>query len=205
MNLETLKLTIKSTFKSVTNKYYKAKDESDRQKIIAYFYITISLFTLSFFGLFAIRPTIITIVRLDKQLKDNKEVLAKIKQKQSDLALLTQQYDTLQNDIPLITKAIPQTPNIPYLTRQIETVALKSNVNLTTLIFGTIDIGESKKSDLLSFSISISAEGDERDINIFIRELASMDRLLGFERFTTGKTRKNTFGGVISMKGYFLP
>lgn len=205
MDLDTLKLTLKSSYKSIVDKYYHARDEDERQKFIAYFYITISLFTLSFFGFFAIRPTIITIVNLNRQLKDNEQVLVRIKQKQQDLAKLTAQQDSLKNEIPLIEKAIPNAPKIPYLSRQIETVALKNNVNLTSLNFGTVDVSKAAPGSLLSFSISITAEGSENDVNKFIRELTSIDRLLGFERFTTGKTKKDVFGGTIAMKGYFLP
>lgn len=204
MNLETLKLTIRSSYKTYVDKYYKARDEGERQKIIAYFYITISLFTLSFFGFFAIKPTIETIVNLDKQLKDNREVLKKIKQKQTDLAKLTQEYEAMSGEIALIENAIPDSSNIPYLSRQIETIALRNNVVLTTLDFGSLDSEEQKSGELASFPISISVEGNETDVNRFIRELTSIDRLLGFERFTTGKTRRTAFGGVISMKGYFL-
>lgn len=205
MNFETLKLTIKSSYKTYADRYYKARDENERQKIIAYIYITISLFTLSFFGFFAIRPTIVTIVNLNRQLEDNREVLEKIKQKQADLAKLTQDFETMSGDIALIEKAVPKTPNIPYLSRQIETVAFRSNVTITSLDFGAIDAGEQKAGDLASFPISISVEGNEIDVNKFIRELSSIDRLLGFERFTTGKARRTAFGGIISMKGYFLP
>ncbi|MBP6098497.1 MAG: type 4a pilus biogenesis protein PilO [Candidatus Levybacteria bacterium] len=205
MDLDTLKLTLKSSYRSFVDKYYHARDEDERQKFIAYFYITISLFTLSFFGFFAIRPTIITIVNLNRQLKDNEQVLERIKQKQQDLAKLTALQDSLKNEIPLIEKAVPNVPKIPYLSRQIETVALKNNVNLTSLNFGAIDVGGATSESLLSFSISITAEGAENDVNKFIRDLTSMDRLLGFERFTTGKTKRDVFGGTIAMKGYFLP
>ena len=205
MDLDTLKLTLKSSYRSFVDRYYHARDEDERQKFIAYFYITISLFTLSFFGFFAIRPTIITIVNLNRQLKDNEQVLERIKQKQQDLAKLTALQDSLKNEIPLIEKAVPNVPKIPYLSRQIETVALKNNVNLTSLNFGAIDVGGETSESLLSFSISITAEGAENDVNKFIRDLTSMDRLLGFERFTTGKTKRDVFGGTIAMKGYFLP
>jgi Tfp pilus assembly protein PilO len=205
MNLETLKLTFKSSYKSITEKYYKTRNESDRQKIIAYLYITISLFTLSFFGFFAIRPTIVTIVNLDKQLKDNREVLEKIKQKQDDLSKLTREYEAMTSDLNLIKKAIPSSANMPYLSRQIETVALRNNVKLTSLDFGSVDVGETNPDGLLSFTVSITAEGNEKDVNLFIRDISSMDRILGFERFSTGKTRKSEFGGVIAMKAYFLP
>lgn len=205
MDLDTLKLTLKSSYRSFVDRYYHARDEDERQKFIAYFYITISLFTLSFFGFFAIHPTIITIVNLNRQLKDNEQVLERIKQKQQDLAKLTALQDSLKNEIPLIEKAVPNVPKIPYLSRQIETVALKNNVNLTSLNFGAIDVGGATSESLLSFSISITAEGAENDVNKFIRDLTSMDRLLGFERFTTGKTKRDVFGGTIAMKGYFLP
>ncbi len=205
MDLDTLKLTLKSSYRSIVDKYYHARDEDERQKFIAYFYITISLFTLSFFGFFAIRPTIITIVNLDRQLKDSEQVLSRIKEKQGDLAKLTAQQESLKNEIALVEKAIPNAPKIPYLSRQIETVALRNNVNLTSLNFGTVDVSKAAPGSLLSFSISITAEGSENDVNKFIRELTSIDRVLGFERFTTGKTKKDVFGGTIAMKGYFLP
>ena len=92
----------------------------NRQRVTAYLYVIFSLITLSFFGLFAIGPTITTITELNKQYKEESEALKQLKTKNAALKSLSEKYLDIQPDLQLIDGAIPQKAGIAQLTRQIE-------------------------------------------------------------------------------------
>ena len=54
------------------SRYIETLTEEQRKKIIAYLYISLTLFTVSFFGLCGMTPTLSTIANLGKQYEDNK-------------------------------------------------------------------------------------------------------------------------------------
>src|SRR5258708_544713 len=78
---------------------------------------------LSFFGIFAINPTITTITDLQKQLEDNTQVDQLLKTKIDNLSSLEQQYNQLGSNLTNILSAVPQNADSPLLSAQIAAVA----------------------------------------------------------------------------------
>src|SRR5687767_10764921 len=95
--------------RSNLNKFILSRDEKTKNLSA----IILTFLALSFFGLFAINPTISTIVQLKKEIADNQEVNQKLEEKITNLSTLQQKYNLLQNDIPFIFSAIPQNPQGP--------------------------------------------------------------------------------------------
>ncbi|OIP57138.1 MAG: hypothetical protein COX79_00875 [Candidatus Levybacteria bacterium CG_4_10_14_0_2_um_filter_36_16] len=180
--------------------------KSDSKKFTAYLYITLTLFSVSFFGFFAIKPTLDTISNLNKQYEDNTFVYNALKKKLVALDALNVQYQTLQPDLNLVFDAIPKTNKIPYLTRQLEKLTSAQNLNLSKLDFGVIEIYPALKPTpgMFSYTFNITVEGSEDKVNRFISDIISFDRIIGIERITTGKTDNNVFGTTITGRAYFL-
>ena len=192
-------------YKDYLDHYTKTLDKTTRQRFTAYTYIILSLFTASFFGVFAIKPTLDTISNLNKQYADNMLVYEALKTKLASLQSLDNQYLVIQKDLERVYLAIPQKNNIPYMTRQLEELAKGKNVLITKLDFGTIELYPAKKPspNLYSFSFTISVEGAEDNINSFITSIISFDRIVSIERIITGKVEATKFGTTISGKSYF--
>lgn len=198
---------LKEQLKDLQKSVKIALNSQGREKIIAYLYIFFSLLALSFFGFFAVRPTVTTITALQKQFKDSQKVLADLKVKNQALQTLTAQYQGLGSDLLLATNAIPDSPRIPELTRKLETLANQNNLVVTKLSVGVIELFPAKKkinSSIFSYTFSFSVQGSEAAINLLIADLINFDRIVGLERLTTGKAERNTFAASITGRAYFF-
>src|SRR3972149_7490430 len=68
-------------------------------KVASYFTITLSLFSMSFFGLFAIRPTLITAISLIKEVNDLKSLSLDYENKISNIILAQSEYERIRESL----------------------------------------------------------------------------------------------------------
>ncbi len=179
--------------------------KQNKQKATAYLYITFSLLAFSFFGLFAIGPTLGTISDLNKKYNEEKAALHELQQKNEALKSLSAQYIEIQPDLSLIDNAIPQSPKVGELTRQLENLTIQNNLVLKKLDTGLMELYPAKNPNkpIFSFSFTVGVEGAEQDINTFISELVNMGRIIGIDRLQTGKQISSNFAASITGRAFF--
>lgn len=177
----------------------------NKQRVTAYLYIIFSLVALSFFGLFAIGPTISTIFDLNKELGEDKEALKQLEAKNAALKSLSAQYIEIEPDLDLIDNAIPTNANVAKLTRQIEALSIKNNLAIQKIDTGLMELYPAKNanSPIFSFTFSLGVTGSEQDINSFIGDLINMGRMISIEKLTTGKKTESLFSANISGNAFF--
>ncbi len=177
----------------------------NRQRVVAYLYIIFSLFALSFFGLFAIRPTLTTISDLNKKLDEEKLTLKQLQEKNAALKSLSAQYIDIEPDLGLVDNAIPQSPQIAQLVRQIEVLTKQFNLTVKKIDTGLMELYPARNatSSIYSFSFSVSVSGNEKDVNAFIGEVINMGRMVGIERLSTGKKLDNVYSSTITGRAFF--
>ena len=171
------------------NKYFALLPDLKKEKTQKISNIVFSLVALSFFGLFAIEPTLSTIAKLKKDLSDSKFVNEKLLEKISNLSSLQGSYDLLQNDIPIVLAAVPQDPQLPTLMGQIQSVAKNENITLTNLQSYEVEATNSKNTDkdFYTFSFVITGTGDYQNIINFLTSLTNMQRVITIEELSMGK------------------
>lgn len=199
-------LKIKEEFKKLIEKSNLFLNASqNKQKATAYLYVIFSLIALSLFGIFAIGPTISTILDLNKQLEENKQALKQLEDKNAALKSLSAQYIDITSDLDLIDNAIPSSAGVAKLTRQIETLSNQNKLSVDKIDTGLMELFPAKNSNspMFSFTFSISVSGGEQNINNFISDLVKMDRILSIERLTTGKKTETIYATNISGKAFF--
>lgn len=176
----------------------------NKDQVVASLYIILSLIALSFFGLLAIGPTITTIANLNKQYNDGQAALKQLQDKNASLKSLGAQYIDIQPDLELINNAIPQSPKVAELTRQLEVLSIKDNLVVNKIDTGLMQIYPSTKvsSPVFSYSFSINVTGNEKDINAFLGDIINMGRIIGIERLSTGK-QNDLFTASITGKAFF--
>jgi len=177
----------------------------NKQRVTAYLYIIFSLIALSFFGLFAIGPTFTTISDLNKQFEEKKIALKQLQDKNAALKSLNAQYLDLQPNLVLIENAIPQSPKIAELTRQLELLTIKNLLILQKLDTGLMEIYPVKNanSPIFSFTFTIGVSGSEKDVNNFILDVINMGRIIGIDKLSTGKKQDNLYTSSITGKAFF--
>lgn len=170
----------------------------------AYLYLILTFFAVSFFGLFALKPAFSTITTLQKQLADNKNVYKALQTKISALHSLSQQYVTLEKNLPLVYQAIPISSEIPLLTGQMQVLARDNNLSLNQFATNQIEYYPlSIRDKLYGYSFSLEVIGQEQDINDFLNKVTSFSRIISIERVTTGKTEDGHLSLSLSGKAYF--
>ncbi len=166
--------------------------------------IVFTLIALSVFGLFAINPTLSTIAKLKKELKDSEFVHQGLQQKISNLSSLQKQYSLLQDDIPIVLSSIPNDPNVPMLIADIQSVAVSSDINVKSLQNFAVELAKQKPSTdkkYYSFSFSLAGMGGYDNILSFISSLSNMQRVVTFDVLSVNSTSNQNEPLRINVQG----
>jgi len=173
-----------------------------REKLVAYLYTIFTLFSVSFFILFAINPTLSAISNLKRQYEDNLLVYQSLQKKIAALSSLNLQYQQFRSDIPLILDAIPEFPEAASFTRRVEKIAIENNVKMEEFGLGTVELfpAPKKEKDFYSFSFNLKARGSGENINKFILDLINLDRVVTIDILNTTQEKDQkqiSLGGKI--------
>lgn len=172
----------KNIFKNFPKgRYLEILPAFKEEKTQAFTMLVLTLVSLSFFGFFAINPTLSTIAQLKKQLSDSILVDKKLEEKINNLGILRQKYAALENDIPTALSAVPQTPNTPFLIGQVQAVAQTSNLNITKVQSFQVELNKPKEAleNYSSFAFSLEGQGSNyKDISDFLSSIVNFDRIV---------------------------
>lgn len=162
---------------------------------------------LSFFGIFAINPTLSTIADLKKQLSDDTAVDQQLKTKINNLSTLEQLYNSLGTNLTNIYAAVPQNANAPLLSAQIAAVAKKHNLTIATYRIDEVQLASIPKiPKTQSFTFTLQAEGEYNDMLAFSTELAKLSRIITIESMEIERDSQ-TNNLLLTLRGreYFKP
>lgn len=186
------KITKTKNVKDLTRLKYLAvlpnfKDQQT-QKLTS---IIFTMIAISLFGIFAINPTISTIVKLRKQLVDNRFVEQGLEEKIKNLNVLAQKYTGIQNDAKYVLDAIPTNPKSPLLMAQIQSIADETDITLSNLQNLAVDLFKeipNSQTQHYSYSFSINANGKLEDITAFLSRIVIMQRIINIDNFSINQT-----------------
>lgn len=144
--------------------------------------LILTLGALSILGLFAINPTISTIIKLQKEIDDSKFVDSKLSEKINNLSSLQKEYESLKNDLPVVFAAIPRNPEIPLLVAQVQAAASNSNVALINIQTFEVEIEKPKvPKEFSSYSFSLTADGSYNNLLNFLSTVSNMERVVAVD------------------------
>lgn len=185
------------------SKYLELLPNLKEEKTQKFTSIVLTLIALSFFGIFAISPTISTIARLQKEVSDSNFTEEQLKQKITNLSTLGQEYQRIQQDIPYVLFAIPQDPQISTLVAQIQALSQQSNIQLNGLQTLQVEVATQNKTQkkYSAFSFSVAAEGQYENIISFIESLKNMQRITSLDTIALNKKTDQNKTIQLSIKG----
>lgn len=186
-----------------------------RKKVRAYTGIVLSILTVSFFLFFAIRPTVVTIASLLKEIKDRRVIAKQLEDKISALNSAQIEYQQVEKNLYLLDEALPVNTNLSDFIRQLEALARRHNLNISSLQFEaailkgqetTAQTTKTKGEETargVNFSLTIA--GDYQQLKSFLNALARLRRFVLVDAFTF-QTGKEGGGLVLSLdaKAHFL-
>lgn len=164
-------------------------------KTRSFVWISLTLFTICFFSIVSIKPTLVTIARLDREIKDKKEANQKLQLKINSIIAAQEEFAKNFDNLSLLDEAIPKNNEFPTLAFFFETVASEQNVSVRAFNFEKIELRNKtviQKSNTASFGFSISVHGDYLNLKKFLQDIENSRRMITIERssFSLVKSEK---------------
>jgi Tfp pilus assembly protein PilO len=194
----------RNLFKDIKkNKYIQLLPDFKEDKVQKITTLALTLTALSFFGLFAISPTLSTIAKLEKELSDNKYIDQQLQTKINNLSLLQQKYALIQNDLPYIYSSIPKTPEAPNIIALIQALTSENDLKILTLQTFQAEIEKTPTNPKIysSFVFSLSTEGSYSNISKFIESLNSSQRIIIPDILSISKKNNENPLLLLNMRG----
>lgn len=182
------------SYKSYSRYYKKIEPIFKKPRVRAYTMLILSFFTMSFFGVFAIKPTLKTIAGLKKKINDGQLVNEALEQKIINLSQVKEEYKKIENDLPLISKALPSEPKFSFFLKDLEALAQEAGVTISGVKLGTIDLIQDDLQSPIKISSSLSIKGDYLSCKKFLEKLLDHSRIYLVDRFEISPDSKE---GVI--------
>ncbi len=163
-----------------------------------------TLLTMSLLIFFAIKPTVETILVLQKKLADQDEVLQKVTQKADNLSQGKKNYDNLDENIKeKITVAIADTVSLKSLIQILEQTAQIHEASISALQIQPLVITtktDNQMGALSEISFTFNAEGDYRNLIALLQDLKVSSRLISIENLSISKV-SDSQALIISLSG----
>lgn len=171
--------------------------------------LILTILALSVFTIFAIKPTVETIIILQKKLIDQQQILMSTNEKSQNLSLGSNNYKTLvsQGVKEKINSKVPFSPSIGELSASLEDAARATEASISAIQYQTFTISPATSSAtpaLLEIPFIYNLEGTYPDLLMVLKNLATSSRLIAINSL---KFTKIEGGGLllsVSGKAYYL-
>lgn len=168
----------------------------------------INIIALTVFIVFAIKPTIETILVLQKKLYDSNQVLIKLKQKEDNLSQAKTNYQNL--DLSLKSKIqneVPTKVDLKGITLNLESIAQANNASISALQVQpfTEEVGATNNRKLDQITFTYNLEGSYSKLLDILNQLQHSTRLISIESVVINKVEDSSnLLIIISGKAYYL-
>lgn len=176
-----------------------------------YFSFVASLVLATFLIIFALSPTINTILGLRKKIDDQNQALVALDNKTNALVAAAQSYHEVEDYIPLLNRALPSETEPTQIITTITSLASASAVTVASLQFQSIPLGDSlvpvkEDSDPSVLNFSLSTNGEKANVEDFLNKLENALRYIRVGSMAIGTDTKTGVTSVdITGLGYYFP
>lgn len=142
-------------------------------------FFSISLVIL--LAVFAIQPTLGTIAQLRSEIEQKEALVVKLQSKNNTLQSAKQQYAQEEENIELLSQALPSTADLIPALKTLEKIATDSNVIIRTLSVRQIpdetsELPTNKTAQKINLPLTISVVGRYADIKEMVKVLGETRR-----------------------------
>lgn len=183
INRSSLEHATKRTYLEYMKLFPVLKKERNKQ----YGMLVFTFATMTFFGIFAINPTLTTIAELQRSLEDARFVEQQLSTKIKNLSLLQSQYTTITPDLEIVEAALPASPEATLFMGQLQTIIAQSGVALEGVGFGGLTLASPLPVEDGTFTFTMQVKGTYSQMNLFLTTLTGFDRVVVLDTITIAK------------------
>lgn len=206
-------LRYRSYFLNIVGRY------KERADVKIYLEILLSLATITIFAIFALRPTLLTIAELIKEIESKEQTIATMDTKIENLSQAQTVYNQQRANVELLNSAVPTGPSPDGFVRQMEGLSAKHQVALRGLELDSVVVlgtqtsqNKSRKGDLeklpgaaftLPFQTSLFVPIEAYpSLSSFLEDIESLRRPAKIDRlvYTTSEQEGEEFL-ILSIEG----
>lgn len=171
--------------------------------------LILTILALSVFTIFAIKPTVETIILLQKKLVDQQQILAAVNEKSQNLSLGSNNYKTLvsQNTKEKVNSQVPFSPAIGELSKSLEDSARVPQASISAIQYQTFTISPATPSTtptLLEIPFIYNVEGTYLSLQTVLQNLQTGSRLITINSLNFTKIEGGSLLISVSGKAYYL-
>jgi hypothetical protein len=192
-------LRYKSFFLNIFKQYQQRPD------VKVYLEIVLSSVAISIFAIFALRPTLLTISKLIKEVGAKQQTLAAMEEKIKNTKEAEDLYRNELDKIKLLDTAMPQEPSPDTLFRQLDGASKKNSVVITNFSISTLTLKDkslpttsvSSSAKPSSLKLSFNTRGVYKTVIGFLKDVENTRRPIIFSTFTLGSYIDKDLGKLI--------
>ncbi|MBI4099565.1 type 4a pilus biogenesis protein PilO [Candidatus Microgenomates bacterium] len=181
--------------------------------IRSYFSLVASLLLVAFFLIFALSPTINTILILNKKIGEETKISTALTQKLIDLSTAQENYSQIQSSLPILLTALPKTPTPQTILSGVVSSASSSGLTVTGLAFHDLTITEEGNAStptvndlgVVNVEFSLSVTGSNETVRNFLGRLEKLPRQIHISNLAVFSDEKGNVSANFSAAAYYLP
>lgn len=156
--------------------------------------LVFSLIAITFFSLFALRPTFKTIISLQKDIQQQNQVLDQLVNKSKNLDTGINNYSNIDSQtLAKIDSLLPTKAAIVAFTNDISNIARVNQASISGIQYQPFEIDNkakapTKESDLKEISFSINLSGDYQTLINTLYSLSNSNHLIFFDNVNFTKS-----------------
>lgn len=132
-------------------------------------------------AVFAIKPTLGTIAQLRTEIEQKKELVSKLQSKNNTLQSAKEQYAREEENIQLLSQALPPTADLVSALKTLEKIATDSNVVIRSMSVRqvpdeTSELPTAQSAQKLNLPVTVSVVGRYADIRRMVENLSASRR-----------------------------
>lgn len=148
-----------------------------------YLEVIITLLSITFFIVFAIRPTVITIADLVGEINEKKELTQQMQQKIDLIIIAQNEFALVQGSRDLLESYLPTKFAISQGIAQMAGASMNSNLPVKHVSVSSIDDMINPTRDFSGLEFDFSSDGNYQELRLFLGELDSVRRWVDVNRF----------------------
>lgn len=194
-----------------SSRYYTYVKPALRSKLVrAYSPLIFSLVAIGIFAFYAIRPTITTILSLQKSIDEQTSILNRLQEKVQNLTQGKQNYENLSGEVKTkLNSLLPDNPALPLLINSVGYLAQQSEASVSGLQFQTVNLETAKNTlnkdaPITEINFTLISQGTFPNLMRQLTVIKRADRLINISSINFVKPADADLIMSVSAKAYYL-
>lgn len=180
------------------------------RQVKTYSSLTFSLLAIILFSFFAIKPTVGTILSLQKSITEQQQVLQELNDKAQNLSLGKENLNKIDpSTLNKLNNLLPSKTDPTFLADALTSLALQNNASISGLQLQSVDLVGTpqklnKSASIREIDFTLNVAGNYSNLVSLLSSLKSSPRLISVDSVNLNQVPDGPLVMSINAKAYFL-